>query len=432
MEDKLIKADIAFKSWKNVPLKDKLDLIERLGKSLVNNKQKLAELMTLEMGKPISQSFAEIDKCVLLCNYYIENAESFLRNLSINTSPNESYVNYQPLGVILAVMPWNFPFWQVFRFAVPSLLAGNTGVLKHSNNTSGCALEIEKLFLEAGFPESVFTTLMIDVDPVLDIIKYPVIRAVTFTGSTRIGRLIAQTAGSVIKKSVLELGGSDPYIVLKDADVKQAAKSCVISRMINNGQSCIAAKRFIIDELIFDEFLECFKSEISNYKYNNPLSSETNYGPIARKDLLESLKNQLQNGLKDGAELLFQNNDNPEKGFYFPPTIVMVNNLNNLLFQEETFGPIASFYKFKNEEEAFSAANSTEFGLGAAIFSADIEKAKSIAEKHIDSGSVFINDFVKSDPRLPFGGIKYSGFGRELSEIGIKEFVNIKSISIKK
>jgi succinate-semialdehyde dehydrogenase/glutarate-semialdehyde dehydrogenase len=432
LEDKLIKADIAFKSWKNVPLKDKLDLIERLGKSLVNNKQKLAELMTLEMGKPISQSFAEIDKCVLLCNYYIENAESFLRNLSINTSPNESYVNYQPLGVILAVMPWNFPFWQVFRFAVPSLLAGNTGVLKHSNNTSGCALEIEKLFLEAGFPESVFTTLMIDVDPVLDIIKYPVIRAVTFTGSTRIGRLIAQTAGSVIKKSVLELGGSDPYIVLKDADVKQAAKSCVISRMINNGQSCIAAKRFIIDELIFDEFLECFKSEISNYKYNNPLSSETNYGPIARKDLLESLKNQLQNGLKDGAELLFQNNDNPEKGFYFPPTIVMVNNLNNLLFQEETFGPIASFYKFKNEEEAFSAANSTEFGLGAAIFSADIEKAKSIAEKHIDSGSVFINDFVKSDPRLPFGGIKYSGFGRELSEIGIKEFVNIKSISIKK
>lgn len=424
-------SDLAFKKWKNTKLIYRIDLIKNLEKAIITNKQKLAELMTKEMGKPISQGFAEIDKCAYLCNYYAENAEQFLSDIKYNVPNTNSYVSIQPLGVILAVMPWNFPLWQVFRFAVPALLAGNTGLLKHSNNSMGTAIEIQNLFQEAGFPENVFVNLLIDVDPVVEIIKHNAIKAVTFTGSTKIGKLIAQTAGSALKKSVLELGGSDPYIVLKDADLVNAAKACATSRMINNGQSCIAAKRFIIDNAVFDEFLQLFIKELAAYEYADPMLESTKYGPIARKDLLLNLEDQLIRGTANGAEIIEFDENHNLLGYYFKKRIAIVKEMDNPLFKEETFGPISTIYTFKNEEEAIIAANSTEFGLGAAIFSNDIEKAKYLGEKMVDSGSVFVNDFVKSNPILPFGGIKNSGYGRELSDFGIREFVNIKTMSIK-
>ena len=422
------KAELAYHSHQKTSLNKKISLMLNAASILVKQKEDFSKLMTREMGKPIIQSRAEIDKCVWLCNYYCENAEHFLADELIQTDATKSFVSFQPLGIILAVMPWNFPFWQVFRFAVPNLLAGNTCMLKHSSNVSGTALAIEKIFIDAGLSENIFKTLLIPSLKVKQVIEHPFVKAVTITGSTPAGKSVAAIAGNVLKKSVLELGGSDPYVILEDADLIEAAKACVTSRLINGGQSCIAAKRFIVVEKIFEQFQNLFVEQMKLRKMGNPFDESVVIGPQARIDLRNELHTQVEHSIQQGAELLLGGFIPEGKGAFYPPTVLTNVNENNIVFTEEIFGPVAPLIKARDEDDAIRLANKTVFGLGAAVFTKDLDKGERIAKEKIVAGSCFVNSFVKSDPRLPFGGINHSGYGRELGLFGIREFVNIKTI----
>jgi len=425
------KVDNAFQQWRLTDFEKRSKLMNNLQALLIERKTELAGIMVTEMGKVLREAVGEIEKCATVCSFYADNATSFLKNEVIQTEASESYIIFQPIGTVLAVMPWNFPFWQVFRFLAPALMAGNTGVLKHAANVPGSALAIEQLVRDAGFPENVFRTLIIGSAKVKAVIENPLIKAVTLTGSTSAGKSVASIAGSVLKKSVLELGGSDPYLILEDADIEKAAQLCVTSRLINAGQSCIGAKRFIIADKIYDEFEAEFVRLMSEATYGDPLNPATKIGPLARPDLRDELHQQVENSRKLGATVLLGGFIPEETAAFYPPT-VLTNVLPGMpAYHEELFGPVAVLFRFKTEEEAIRIANDTVFGLGAAVFTSDVTKGKLLAEKGLEAGCVYVNDFVKSDPRLPFGGIKESGYGRELSAVGIREFVNIKTIMVK-
>lgn len=420
----------AWMAWKSTSLSIRSALFRELAALLRNKKATLGEQITTEMGKPLGQSIAEIEKCAWVCEYYAEMAPVFLEKKHIPTEAQESYACFAPMGVILAIMPWNFPFWQVFRFAAPGLMAGNAGLLRHAYNTMGCAIRIAELFVEAGFPKGLFTYLIASNDQIPGIISHPQVTAVTFTGSTRVGRLIGEQAGRNLKKSVLELGGSDPYIILEDADLMHAAKMCVQGRMLNTGQSCIAAKRFIVTRKNADHFTKLIREEMATKMHGDPLSDQFDLGTMARADLRDSLHQQVLRSVELGAQCILGGKIPDEPGFYYPATLLTHVQKGMPAYDEELFGPVASIIIASNEQEAFEIANDTSFGLGSGIFSSNTQRAKELAEQQLDAGSVFINTFVKSDPRLPFGGIKESGYGRELSSFGIHEFVNIKTILV--
>jgi succinate-semialdehyde dehydrogenase/glutarate-semialdehyde dehydrogenase len=424
----IINADKSFEQWKRTSFTQRADKMRSAGEILRKKKETLSILMTVEMGKPILQSRSEIDKCAMVCDYFAENANQLLQDEKVRTEATNSFITYQPLGVILAIMPWNFPFWQVFRFAAPNLMAGNAGVLKHSSNVTGCGLAIENIFKEAGFPENLFRTLIVPSKDVSEIIRHDKIKAVTLTGSTAAGRSVAGIAGSVLKKTVLELGGSDPYLILEDADLERAADICVNSRLINSGQSCIAAKRFIVVHQVYNKFEELFVEKMRAKILGDPLKEETEVGPQARNDLRKELHEQVMKSVKYGAKVLTGGNIPEGKGAFYPPTVLVNVQPEMPAYKEELFGPVAALIKAKDEKDAIRIANDTIFGLGAAVFTNDITRGERIARVELNAGNCFVNDSVKSDPRLPFGGIKDSGYGRELSELGIKEFVNIKTV----
>jgi succinate-semialdehyde dehydrogenase/glutarate-semialdehyde dehydrogenase len=383
------------------------------------------------MGKHIREARAEIDKCACVCEYYADNGEEFLAAEVVETAASRSYVTYQPLGPVLAIMPWNFPFWQVFRFAAPALMGGNTALLKHASNVPGCALAIEEVFAEAGFPGNVFRSLLISSSKIDMVIKDKRVKAVTLTGSTPAGKTVAALSGKYVKKTVLELGGSDPYIILEDADLDLAVEACVAGRLLNAGQSCIGAKRFIAVDSVYDRFEEMFIAKMQEAKYGDPFDDSVTYGPLARNNLREELHVQVDMSIDKGAKLLMGGEIPEIKGFYYPPTVLADVRPGMPAYNDELFGPVASLIRVKDEKEAIRIANDTSFGLGGAVFTQNIERGRQIAEFEIEAGSVFVNDFVRSDPRLPFGGIKGSGYGRELSHFGIKEFQNIKTIYIR-
>lgn len=423
--------DQTFQEWKTTSFGQRKSLMKSLQTHLLEQKEELADIIVSEMGKVKREAMGEIEKCAWVCGYYAENAQIFLQNEHLKTEASESYISYQPIGTVLAVMPWNFPFWQVFRFLAPALMAGNTGVLKHASNVTGCALAIEQLVREAGFPANVFRTLVIGSKEVRGVIENRLIKAVTLTGSTPAGKSVASLAGSVLKKSVLELGGSDPYLVLDDADIKYAAQLCVTSRLINAGQSCIGAKRFIILDSVYETFKSEFLKLMDQARWGDPNDPETTIGPLARVDLRNELHRQVEQSCALGARLLTGGFIPDEQSAFYPPTVLEDVVPGMPAYHEELFGPVAVLYRAKSEEDAVRIANDTVFGLGAGIFTTDIGKGKLLAEKGLDAGCVFINDFVKSDPRLPFGGVKESGYGRELSTIGIREFVNVKAIVVR-
>jgi acyl-CoA reductase-like NAD-dependent aldehyde dehydrogenase len=385
--------------------------------------------MTREMGKPIREAVAEIEKCAWLCDYFAEKAALFLRPEEIKTEAKRSYVTFEPLGVVLAIMPWNFPFWQVFRFGVPAICAGNCVLLKHAPSVPGCALAIEAAFAAAGFPKGVFQTVLVDPPDALALLDEDKVDAVTLTGSVRAGMKVGETAGRKIKKIVLELGGSDPFIVLDDADIEKAARTAVTARMINSGQSCIAAKRFIVLSQVADVFKKLFVARLEELKIGDPMDEATDIGPLARKDILDNLEEQLRDAHAKGAEII-QREHSFRKGFFFAPAVVLHPKEDMKVLKEEVFGPIAPIIVVESEDEAVRIANTTEYGLGASIWSKNLTRAERLAGS-IEAGAVAINDMVKSDPRLPFGGVKRSGVGRELSHYGLKEFVNIKTVVVK-
>ncbi|MBK7630599.1 MAG: NAD-dependent succinate-semialdehyde dehydrogenase [Ignavibacteriales bacterium] len=424
-------ADNAFTSWKETLFTHRSELMKNVAKVLREYSEEYSVLMTMEMGKPITQSRAEVEKCAWVCDYYAESAEQFLDDEIIKTEATKSFVSFQPLGVILAVMPWNFPFWQVFRFAAPNLMAGNAGLLKHASNVSGCALAIEDVFRKAGFPENLFRTLLVTSKNVNEVISNKKVKAVTLTGSVPAGKSVASLSGSLIKKTVLELGGSDPYIILEDADLEKAALSCVTSRLINAGQSCIAAKRFIIVESIYDEFEKLYLDLMSKKKMGDPFDEKNDLGPQASIQLRDELHAQVLRSIEQGAELVLGGTIPDMEGAYYSPTILKNVKPGMVAFEEELFGPVAALIKAKDEDNAIKLANKSIFGLGAAIFTKSSNRGELIAKEKLNAGCCFVNDFVKSDPRLPFGGIKESGYGRELSPFGIKEFVNIKTVYVK-
>lgn len=420
----------AFQEWRKTTYEHRAKLLLNTANVLRINKEKYAEIMTLEMGKPISQSIGEVEKCAWVCEYYAENAELMLKKEIIQTDASESFVQFDPIGIVLAVMPWNFPMWQVFRFAAPALMAGNVGLLKHASNVPMSALAIEEIFLEAGLPDGVFKTLLIDSSQVESVINNPLIRAITLTGSEPAGMSVASASGKALKKSVMELGGSDPFIVFRDANIDDAVDAGVFARTMNNGQSCIAAKRFILVNEIADEFESKFVKKMKSLLVGDPMDSKTELGPIAREDLLLELDYQVKTSEKQGAKILCGGKRLDRVGAYYPATVLSNVNKGNLAYSEELFGPVAIIIRAMDEADAIYIANDTPFGLGASLWTSNTEKAKLFA-KQIDAGSVFINGFVKSDPRLPFGGTKSSGYGRELSHYGIKEFVNIKTVWVK-
>lgn len=421
----------AFLEWKETSFSVRSHLMFKAAKVLRENINEYSELMTIEMGKPILQSRAEVEKCAWVCEYYAENAEKFLSDEIIKTEASNSFIAYRPIGIVLAVMPWNFPFWQVFRFAAPNLMAGNTGLLKHASNVSGCALAIEDVFRKAGFPENIFRTILVTSKNVKEVIPNKFVQAVTLTGSVPAGKSVASLAGSLIKKTVLELGGSDPYVILEDADLEQAAKSCVNSRLLNAGQSCIAAKRFIVVDGIYDKFEKLFVDFMSSKKMGDPMDETNDLGPQASLQLRDELHNQVLKSVNQGAKIILGGFIPELPGAFYPPTILKNVKPGMPAFDEELFGPVAALIKAKDENDAIDLANKSIFGLGAAVFTKNLEKGKTIAREKLNAGCCFVNDFVKSDPRLPFGGIKESGYGRELSPLGIKEFVNIKTVFIK-
>ena len=420
-----------FLEWRNKSITYRSKRMLDLAELLKQKKEELGALMTQEMGKPIKQSIAEAEKCAWVCEYYANNAEQFLSNKEISTESNKSFISFQPIGLVLAIMPWNFPFWQVFRFASPTLMAGNVGILKHASNVQGCANQIENLFLEAGFPKYAFSNLVIGSKKVRNVIKNPLVRAITLTGSTPAGKSVASFAGSLLKKTVLELGGNDPYIILDDADMDQAVEACISGRMLNAGQSCIAAKRFIVVKTRLDKFIDKVENRINNMKMGNPLDKNIDIGPMVNPESRDELHQQVLKSIKKGARLHSGGEIPDIDGFFYPPTLLSNVEPGMSAFDDELFGPVAVIISAEDETDAINLANKTNYGLGAAVFTNDIERGEEIAMNELEAGSCFVNDFVKSDPRLPFGGIKESGYGRELSEFGILEFVNIKTVVIK-
>lgn len=421
----------AWLNWRTSAPSQRSQLLHKLASVLNTRKNALAELMALEMGKPIKQGVAEVDKCAAVCTYYADNAQSFLQDQLIETEAQKSFVTFNPIGVVLAVMPWNFPFWQVFRFLAPALAAGNCGVLKHASNVPGCALIIENMVREAGFPDNVFQTLLVGSDQVEAIIENPLIKAVTLTGSTNAGIKVAQKAGSVLKKTVLELGGSDAYIILEDADLEIAATTCTDSRLINSGQSCIAAKRFIVVEPVAEKFTQLMLQKMKAKRMGDPLSADTEVGPQARVDLRDELHKQVQQSIEAGAKCILGGQIPEGENAFYPPTILTGVKKGMPAHDDELFGPVAAIIVAKDEADAISIANDSVFGLGGAIFTQDVARGERIASTQLEAGSCFVNSLVKSDPRLPFGGIKQSGYGRELGMFGIHEFVNIKTVYVK-
>jgi succinate-semialdehyde dehydrogenase/glutarate-semialdehyde dehydrogenase len=421
----------AYSTWKNVPVKERSILIGRVGEVLLARKNELALTCTQEMGKPLKESIAEVEKCASVCKYYAENAEEFLKDDVIKTEGSESYVIKRPLGPVLAVMPWNFPYWQVMRFAAPGLCAGNSALLKHSSNVPGCALHLEAVFKEAGLPENVFRTLLIPSYEVEAVIRNPKVVAVTLTGSTAAGRKVSAVAGECLKKVVLELGGSDPYLILADADLEMAASTLVKGRMLNAGQSCISPKRLIIVKSVYEKFKTLVIAEMKKVSYGDPMMDATGIGPMARFELRDELSEQVQKSIAAGAELVMGGKIPLNEGAYYPPTILGQVRPGMAAFDEELFGPVVILICAHDENDAVLLANMSPYGLGGGIFTNDLQKARELAEKGLETGGVFINDFLKSDPRLPFGGVKESGHGRELSRLGINEFINHKTIFFK-
>lgn len=424
----LARAESAAVEWRKTSLKARLEHVELIASTLRRDCDNFAALMATEMGKPVSQGVSEILKCAWVCDYYRQIAKDTLNPKPVATDSQRSYVSLQPLGTILAVMPWNFPFWQVFRFAIPNLIAGNTVLLKHALNVPGCALAIEKVFQQAGFPTGCFQNVFVADNAVERIIANPIVKGVTLTGSTRAGSAVASIAGREIKKTVLELGGSDPYIILADADVERAAETCVASRLINSGQSCIAAKRFIVHIDVLDQFREIVVRLMRSKKIGDPFDQETDVGPMARVDLRDSLHEQVTSSVDQGASLLLGGAIPTGPGSFYPLTVLSNVRPGMPAFEEELFGPVVSIIAASSEEDAIRLANRSIYGLGAAVFTRDEARGLEIAEHHIEAGSCFVNAFVKSDPRLPFGGIKQSGYGRELGDPGITEFMNIKTV----
>jgi succinate-semialdehyde dehydrogenase / glutarate-semialdehyde dehydrogenase len=420
----------AFDNWRRTGFAERRGRMHVAAALLRDNAKEYAHLMAEEMGKPVRDGIAEVQKCALACDYFAQNAERFLAPEPIGTEANKSYVAFRPLGVVLAIMPWNFPFWQVFRFAAPGLMAGNAAVLKHASNVPGCALAIEQVFQKAGFPDNLFRTLMIGSGQVSGVIEHPMVRAATWTGSGPAGRAVASKAGSLLKKTVLELGGSDPYLVLEDADLDRAAAVSAKGRLVNSGQSCIAAKRFIVVDKIRGRFEELFVDRMRAAKMGDPLSEDTEVGPLARHDLRDTLHRQVETSVAKGARCLLGGNIPNERGAFYPPTVLTNVTKGMPAYDEETFGPVAAIIPVSDEQAAIATANDSDFGLGSCVITRDIARGERIAVEEMESGLAFVNDSVRSDPRLPFGGVKDSGYGRELSAYGIKEFVNIKSIVV--
>jgi succinate-semialdehyde dehydrogenase / glutarate-semialdehyde dehydrogenase len=435
LDAKLARAAETFREHRATSFADRTRKMVRAAEILEEEKQSFARTMTLEMGKPINAAVQEAEKCALVCRYYAENAEKHLADEAVETNASRSFVRYQPLGVVLAVMPWNFPFWQVFRFAAPALMAGNVGLLKHSSNVPQCALAIEDIFLRAGFPNGVFQTLLTGSDAVQQILEDPRVAAATLTGSEPAGRSVASIAGKQIKKTVLELGGSDPFIVMPSAKLEEAVTTAVKARTINNGQSCIAAKRFIVHEQIYDRFETEFVAAMKQLRIGDPLNEKTDIGPLATAQILKDLEEQVNVSVARGAKLLTggqrpQLSGDLANGHFYEPTVLADIPKDAPASCDETFGPVASLFRVGSLDEAIELANATEFGLGSSAWTNEpTERERFINE--LEAGSVFINGMVASDPRLPFGGVKHSGYGRELSYFGIREFVNIKTVWIK-
>ena len=423
----LAQAQAAYEQWRETTFAERAEKVHNIASYLRAHRDEIAKVATLEMGKPIGQAQAEVEKSAWGCDWYADNAERLLADDHIATTAADSFVAYTPIGVILAVMPWNFPFWQVFRPIAPAMMAGNALVLKHSSNVPQCALAIEKVMDAAGFPEGLFRTLLISGGKVNRVIDDPRIRLVTLTGSDDAGSKVAAAAGHALKKTVLELGGSDPYIVLADADLDAAAKTGAVARNQNSGQSCIAAKRFLVVESVADEFQRKFAEAVKAMKVGDPMDPSTNVGPLAREDLCDALDRQVKESVKQGAKVVIGGERLNRPGYFFAPTILTDVTPRMTVFREETFGPVAAIIRVKDADEAIRLANDSVFGLGASIWSRDVAKAQQLARR-IESGQVFINAMVASDPRLPFGGVKRSGYGRELSAFGIRELVNIQTI----
>ena len=423
------KSNIVYSVWKSMSFYDRSILFKRLAENLCEEKNELAKLASLEMGKVFSQGVAEVEKCASVCNFYADNAEKFLADEHIEVEGRESFIAFDPIGVVLAVMPWNFPFWQVIRCASAAMMAGNTVLLKHASNVPQCALAIERLFVKSGFPENAFSTLLIGASKVERVIRNDAIVFVSLTGSEAAGSSVASIAGAEIKRTVLELGGNDPFIVLSDANVQEAARVGALARLNNNGQTCIAAKRFIVIKDIYDDFIKAFKAEFESFKLGDPLNDGVGIGPLVNEQGLHEIERQVKESLSQGAELITGGKRVGDKGFYYQATILSNITEDMTVFKEEVFGVVAPVIVAENVDDAIRIANNSKFGLGASLWTEDTHNAKILARK-IDSGSVCINNMVRSNVYLPFGGVKKSGYGRELSHYGIKEFTNIKNISV--
>ena len=428
VRDVLRRVDEAYRDWRETDFTIRAARMRAAAEVLGKRSREIAELMTEEMGKPVRDALAEIEKCIWGCEYFAEHAAAMLAPETMATNARQSYWTHRPLGVVLAVMPWNFPFWQVFRFAAPSLMAGNAVVLKHASNVPGCALAVEEVFREAGFPDHLFRTLLVGSSAVPGIIQDERVRGVTVTGSVAAGKAIAQEAGSLVKKTVLELGGSDPYLVLEDADLDAAAETCAKSRLVNSGQSCIAAKRFVVTDAVHDAFVERFVEHMMRARMGDPMDEATEVGPQARVDLRDELARQVRKSVAAGARCVLGGEVPDEVGAWYPPTVLVDVGPEMPAYEEELFGPAAAVIRARDEEDAIRIANDSVYGLGAAVFTRDTERGERIARDRLEAGSCYVNALVKSDPRLPFGGIKGSGYGRELSPLGIREFVNVKTV----
>ncbi len=429
VDEAVAQADGAFRQWRMRPIPERAGPMRQLATHLRREADRYARLITLEMGKPIAEAKAEIEKCALGADYYAENAERFLADEPVKTNARRSLVSFQPLGVVLAVMPWNYPFWQVVRFAAPALMAGNGAVLKHASNVPQCALAIEEAFAAAGFPPGLFRSVLVPGAGIERLVRDARIRAVTLTGSSDTGSRIAALAGAALKKSVLELGGSDPFIVLPDADVGLAASTAARARNQNTGQSCIAAKRFLVTEAVADDFIDRFADAVKALKVGDPLDESTQVGPLARADLRDTLERQVRESVRVGARTVVGGRRMQSRGFFWEPTVLADVTEDMPVIREETFGPVAAVLRVKDADDALRVANDSAYGLGASLWTRDVTLGQALA-KRIESGSVFINGMVASDPRLPFGGTKRSGYGRELSSFGIREFTNIQTIWI--
>ncbi|HEV2734515.1 MAG TPA: NADP-dependent succinic semialdehyde dehydrogenase [Longimicrobiaceae bacterium] len=430
LEDRLRRADRAFRDYRRTSLADRARWMTRAAEILEAEKDALGELMTREMGKPIGAAVAEAEKCARACRYYAENGERFLADEEVETDATRSWIAYQPLGPVLAIMPWNFPFWQAFRFIAPALMAGNVGLLKHASNVPGCALAIEDVLLRAGFPEGAFQTLLVGSAAVARILDDPRVRAATLTGSTPAGRSVGESAGRNLKKTVLELGGSDPFIVMPSADLAAAARTAVTARTINNGQSCIAAKRFIVHADVYDEFERRFVEGMRALRVGDPMDPATQIGPLATEELRRGVDEQVRRSVEAGARVLTGGSAPDRAGWYYEPTVLADVPEDAPAYHEEIFGPVAALFRVDGVDEAIRLANDTVFGLGSSVWTRDETERRRFVEE-IEAGMVFVNAMVASDPRLPFGGVKESGYGRELSVSGIREFVNVKTVYVR-